>query len=142
MPDALMLPCAAEETSMRRGVRYAAGALLALIALVECGIAGVMAFLQPGAPQFLYLLCTFALIVSVLVAVRERRRALIAVRVSAIVAAVMLFWSSQATLSGPSIRIGGRMHELLPALAGMLLAAVLLPGLLRQRDSEAACNCG
>ena len=141
MPEAMTQPCAAAETSTARGVRYVVGALLALIALVECGVASVLACLQPAAPQFLYLLCTLALIVSVIAGVRERRRALLAVRAFAIAAAVMLFWASQSTLSGPKIRIAGGMYDLVPSLAGMLLGAVLLPSLLLQRNPDITCNC-
>ena len=141
MPEALMQPCAGAESSSRRGVRYAAGALLVLFAFVECATASLMVAAWRGTPQLLYLLCALALFAAAVVALRERRRALVAVRVFAVATAVMLFWCSQATLSGPRIRIGGRLYDLLTLLAGMLLAAVLLPGLLRQRDSSAACNC-
>ena len=141
MPEALMQPCAAAESPAARGARYAAGALLMLFAFVECAMACRMVARQHAAPQLLYLLATIALFAAVVVALRKRGRALTVVRIAAVIAAVMLFWCSTASLSGPSIRIGGRPYDLMPTLAGMLLAAVLLPALLRVRDSEGACNC-
>ena len=140
MPEALTMPCAAAESRMARGSRYAAGASLAFFALAQCAMACMMVTAQRGTPQTLYLVCACAMFAAVVIAVRERRRALIAVRVLAVATAVMLFWSISGNKT-PSVNLGGRLHDLTPLFAGMLLCTVLLPRLLRERDSDAACNC-
>lgn len=140
MPEALMQPCAATERAATRAVRYAAGALLVLIALAECAMACLMLAGQRGTPQVLHLLCTLALFAAAAISVRERRRALTAVQIAAVAAAITLFWSISAN-AGPVITVRGHLHDLTPLFAGMLLVAVLLPRLLREGDSEAACNC-
>jgi hypothetical protein len=141
MPEAIMFdPCAAIESSSHRGVRYAAGALLVVFAFAECAMAALMIADGHGTPQVLYLLCSLALFAAAVIAVRERDRALVAVRIAAVAAAVTLFWSMSVN-AGPSITMHGHLHDLTPVLAGMLLGAVLLPRLLSESDSEAACNC-
>jgi hypothetical protein len=141
MPESMMIePCAAAESTSRRGVRHTAGALLVLFALAECAAATLMFASGHGTPQVLYLLCSLAFFAAAVIAVRERDRALVAVRIAAVAAAVTLFWSMSDN-AGPSITMHGHLHDLTPVLAGMLLGAVLLPRLLSESDSEAACNC-
>ena len=141
MPDAVMQPCAAAETSIARFTRYAAGASLVLFATAQCAMACLIWTDHRGTPPLLYLLCSVGLFAASVIAVRERRHALVAVRVLAVAAAVMLVWSVSVS-AGPGVTVNGRLHDLTPLLAGMLLAVVWLPGLLRVRDSGAACNCG
>ncbi len=141
MSEAVMFePCAAAESPSRRGLRYAAGTLLVLFALAQCAMGCLMVAAQRGTPQVLYLLCSLVLFASSTIALRERRRALVAVRVSAIAAAMMLFWSISVNVA-PGVTMRGHLYDLTPVFAGMLLAAVLLPGVLRERDDQAACNC-
>lgn len=141
MPEASMQHCAAEESPLARVLRYTAAGLLVLIALVECAVACLMLAVQRSAPQMMYLLCSASLFAAAVIAARERRRALTAVRMFAIATAVMLFWSI-STDSEPSVSFRGHLHDLGPALAVMLLGAVLLPRLLEPSSSEAACKCG
>ena len=140
MPEVVMQTCAAAETAAHRGVRHAAGALLVLFALAECGMACAMTVGRHQLPQFLYLACTVLLLAAAGVAVQERRRALVAVRVCGTAAAVMLFWSMSAG-TGPDVMFHGRSHNVTPLLAAMLLAVVLLPRLLQYPATDAACNC-
>ena len=141
MPEAILPLCAAAESTARRYLRLTAGALLVLFALVECSAAGLMVAGVRGAAQLLYLFCSLALLSATAVALREPKRGPAAVRVAAIAAAVMLFWSQATMLAGPSVSVGGRMYGLAPALELMLLASVLLAGLLRGRDPDATCRC-
>ena len=140
MAEALMQPCAAAESSTTRGVRYVAAVLLVVFALAESAMATLLVAGRHGSPELLFLLCTLALLALALVAVRQRVRALLAVRVAAIAAAVMLFWSVSVG-AVPSLSLSGNQHDMTPLLAGMLLGVVLLPALIKPRDSEAACNC-
>lgn len=118
--------------------------LLLAVALTECFSAGLLYSAAHSASRLVFLLCTLALLVAVVLSVRERSNSvLLAVQSAAAAALLALFWAgSNQVHGGLSVQLGHSTYELTLTLAGLLFIALLLARLLRRSPVEQACKCG
>ncbi|MGI4757376.1 MAG: hypothetical protein ACRYGF_11085 [Janthinobacterium lividum] len=138
------MPCVAAEKASARYVRVGTSSLLLIVSLIECGMAAMMVAGSQTVANFVFLLCTLALLSATVIALRDASaRVLMVVQSAAAAALLTLFWASgDRSHGGPSITLGHATYEPTLTLAGLLFIAMLLARLLRRSPAEQACKCG
>lgn len=136
--------CAVSETSSARAFRLVVSSVLIVIALLECGISGLLYSGLHSLSSLVFLLITAVFLATAVMSVRGRSsRTLIVVQSAAAAALLALFWmSGNQAHGGPSITVGHSTYEMTLTLAGLLFIALLLARLLRRSPAEQACKCG